>query len=241
MDIRSSLKQFVAATAFVVGGAFLGSSAQAVIVTEDLFFNYLNGPEELAGERVLVGTLSYDDAAFEFFDPFGDGFFLDEEGPGGNTIQAAQGPTYDPETDDPLQSLTLSIRLFGVDSDNPNNPEFTHEHDIDFPDFPTLFFEPIFEFDEVTEEIVSVDFVPLFLDYIVTSDGPNGAGALLAAAGFPGGFEIISDLFEVASFDADVAFIDPQPVPVPASVLMLLTALAGFGVMGARRNRKAVI
>ncbi len=217
----------LASVASVAAGcmAFVGYS-HAAIVTENLFFNYINGPEELAGERVHVGHMSYDDAAFDLFE-FSEGT--------DTTIFAAPGETYDSETGNPLESLTLSVRLFGADFDDPSNPEFTHLQDIDFPEFPRLEFETVFSVDPETEESI-ISFVPVFLDYIVEFGGPNGAGDLLAATGIGFGFATVSPLVEVSSFDADVEF-STSVVPVPAPFALLLTVIGGFGALAFRRSR----
>jgi len=229
MRVRTVFKNWLTAASIVAGCLAFGGSAQAVVITENLFFNYINGPEELAGQRVHVGQMSYDDAAFDFFDPFGGGDF-------DNVISSAPGATYDPETGNPLESLTLSVRLFGADVDDPSNPEFTHLQDINFPDFPTLEFEAFFEFDPQTEE-ETFFFVPVFLDYIVEFGSPNGADDLLAAAGVFG-FATTSPLVEVSSFDTDVEFFTAtQPVPVPAPFALLLAVVGGFGALAFRRRK----
>lgn len=236
MNLGKILKSIGVTASVAAGCIALGTSVQAAVVTEDLFFNYVNGPEELSGERILVGQMTYDDAAFELFDPFAQGGIFGSP----NSIGAAPGETYDEVNGDPLNSLTLSVRLFGADFDDPSNPEFTHLHDIDFPGFPQLNFETVFSFDPQTEEEV-ISFVPLFLDYIVEISSPNGAGALLAAAGIDFGFTAISPLIEVSSFDADVEFLSSaSQVPVPAPFALLFTVLGGFGLLAFRRKRISV-
>ncbi len=219
-----------AAAVAIIGAANLPSPAQAAVVTEDLYFNYFisetvpftppGAVTSGAPNRVLVGSFSYDDAAFE---QAGDEII--------DMIFAAPGESYDPNAPDanPLESLVVSVQLLGIDYVGPNpNPVFTHQQDIDYEDDPR-FPQLTFSFDDPTET-----YVPTFLDFIVEPGSPNGGGELLALTGF-GGFNTFDQLQEIASFDANVII---QPVPVPAALPLLAGGLGLFGLMGWRRKRK---